>query len=116
MQNEILSILKQIQGDMSEMKEDIRSLKEDVNTLKADVNTLKQDVELIKIQQKEHSQILKALEHSSQVHKAAIDDLTFKVSKLDGKMNSIRNDLNFVEYATANNMYNIAMLKRRKRV
>ncbi|OPJ55303.1 hypothetical protein [Alkalithermobacter paradoxus] len=100
MEDKILSILQQMQSDMSEMKGDIKSLKS--------------DVELIKIQQNEHTQILKALQHSSETNSNDIEDLALKISKVYGKVSLVQNDLNMIEYVTANNMANIAMLKRKK--
>lgn len=48
MHNEILEVLKQIQGDINELKTDVISLKTDVGSLKTDVGSLKTDVSSLK--------------------------------------------------------------------
>lgn len=54
--------LNPIKEDISGVKKDVSSLREDVSELKNNVSSLKEDVKYIKIQQEEHSKILRVLE------------------------------------------------------
>lgn len=72
---------------------------------------LKEELEPIKIQLAENTQILKALEHSAQVNKAEHDKMSNDVAKIQGDIVSIKNDLAFVEEATAKNWADIASFK-----
>lgn len=72
---------------------------------------LKEELEPIKIQLTENTQILKALEHSSQVNKAEHDKMANDIAKIQGDVTGIKNDLAFVEEATAKNWKDIASLK-----
>lgn len=59
----------------------------------------------------ENTQILRALEHKADVHKANLDLLNTKVAHIDGKLVRITDDINFLNMSTARNRYNIAELK-----
>ena len=83
MDNEILEILKDMQKDIKELK----------------------------VQVTENTQILKALEHSSEVNKAEHDKIINDVAKVQGDVTGIKKDLSRVEVATANNWVDIATLK-----
>ncbi|QCX34780.1 hypothetical protein FDN13_04025 [Caloramator sp. E03] len=59
----------------------------------------------------EHTQILRALEHSAQVNKAEHDNMLNDIAYMKGQIESIRRDLSRVEEATASNWVDIARLK-----
>lgn len=59
----------------------------------------------------EHTQLLRALEHSSQIHKAEIDKVNFAISKVEGEVKGIREDLNAIEIITSKNWNDISKLK-----
>ena len=59
----------------------------------------------------EHTQILRALEHASEVHKADIDKLNHSVARLEGEVKGIRQDLTAVEMITSKNWNDISQLK-----
>lgn len=59
----------------------------------------------------EHTQILKALEEASKVHKAGMDNLTHQVAEVRGEITEVRKDLSRIEIATAENWTDIAKLK-----
>ena len=48
MEEKILSVLTQIQTDVSSLKDDVSSLKDDVSSLKNDVAYLKDELEVVK--------------------------------------------------------------------
>lgn len=59
----------------------------------------------------EHTQILRALEHSAEVNKAEHDKVSNDIAHIKGDVESIKKDLCFVEEATAKNWTDIAKLK-----
>jgi hypothetical protein len=59
----------------------------------------------------EHTQILRALEHSAEVNKAEHDKMANDIAKIQGDVTGIRKDLSQVELVTANNWADIARLK-----
>ncbi|MFD3157887.1 hypothetical protein ACFIJ5_13615 [Haloimpatiens sp. FM7330] len=97
MEKEILEILKSMQSDMVSMKNDIKSTKEDIKGIKST--------------QEEHTQILRALEHKTEVISAQQENLKHEVAEIKGEVKSIRKDLSQVEIVTANNWADIAKLK-----
>ncbi|MBU3087109.1 hypothetical protein KPL42_01240 [Clostridium gasigenes] len=90
MDKEILEILKSMQSDLTSVKSDVKSLES-----KVDKNT----------------QILRALEDSSQVNKAEHDNMSNDIAKIKGTIEKMNKELNRVEQATANNWVDIAELK-----
>ena len=62
-------------------------------------------------QLKEHTQILKALEHLAEVNKAEHDKMFFNMAEMSGEIKNMRKDLSTVEIMTANNWGDIAKLK-----
>lgn len=53
-------------------------------------NKTNERLDKLEAQTTENTQILKALEHNSQVHKAEIDNLTHAVAELTGDVRSIK--------------------------
>jgi uncharacterized protein YoxC len=53
-------------------------------------NKTNECLDKLEAQTTENTQILKALEHNSQVHKAEIDNLTHAVAELSGDVKSIK--------------------------
>ena len=62
-------------------------------SLSAIKQLLKDELYPIKSQLNENTQILKALEHSSQIHKSDIDNLTHQVAELHGTVKNISNNI-----------------------
>lgn len=103
--------LKALKDDVKILKNDVTTLKDDVISLKDDVISLKGDVNTLKTQQEESYQILKSLEHNSEVNKAEHDKFSNEIAQLTGEIQSMRKDLSTVEIVTARNMESIAQLK-----
>ena len=59
----------------------------------------------------EHTQILRALEHASEIHKAEIDKVNYTVARVEGEVKGIREDLTAVEMITSKNWNDISKLK-----
>jgi chromosome segregation ATPase len=102
MDNELINAIRQVvKEEISGLKNDVSGLKNDFSDLKNDVSDLKNDFSGIKKQLSENTSILKALEHASQVHKAELDNLNFKVAKLSGneeKIKKLEDNLNNHEH------------------
>ena len=71
-------------------------------------------LDLIESQQSENTQLIKALLHASEVHKADIDNLTHAVARVEGEVKELRNDLSAIEAITAKNWKDIVYLKTAK--
>jgi chromosome segregation ATPase len=71
------------------------------------------DDKLTPINQKldEHTQILRALEHSAQVSNAEHDKMTNDIAHIKGDIEALRKDVSTVEIVTANNYADLAKLK-----
>ena len=59
----------------------------------------------------EHTQILRALEHSAQANKAEQDKMTNDIARIQGDIESIKKGLAGVELITANNWADIVKIK-----
>lgn len=90
MEKEILDILKSIQKDIILMQKDIGSMKSTLD---------------------EHTQLLGALEHKTDVISAEVNNIKHDIAEVHGEVISIRKDLSQVEMVTANNWADIAKLK-----
>ena len=74
-EEKILKILESMQSQMNEIQSQTNGLQSEINGLQS--------------QTSENTQILKALEHNSQMHKAEIDKLNHQVAELQGTMKNI---------------------------
>ena len=97
MENKILEILQSMQDQMS--------------TMQNQMNTMQSDIKSIQSQIDEHTQILRALEDSSQVNKAEQDKISNNIAHIKGDIESIKKDITNVEVITASNWQDIAKLK-----
>ncbi|APC41155.1 hypothetical protein [Clostridium estertheticum] len=118
MDKEILDILKEMQSDMKSMQSDMKSMQGDMKSMQGDIKLTQSDIKLtqsdiksIKITQEEHTQILRALEHKTDVISAEQENLKHEVLEIKGEVKSMRKDLSSVEIITANNWSDIAKLK-----
>lgn len=104
MDNEILQLLKEINGKLDEhtkiLNEHTRILDEHTKILNEHSQRLD-----------EHSQLLRSLEHASEVHKAEIDKIENGVARVEGEVKGIREDLSALELITSKNWNDIAKLK-----
>lgn len=97
MEKEILQILKELKSDMTSVKSDMTSMKSDITSMKSALD--------------EHSEILRALEHKTDVISAEQENLKHTVAEVMGEVKSIRKDLSNLELITANNWSDIVKLK-----
>lgn len=68
----------------------IDSMDNKFNSIQSQLDELKSKTSNIESQTSENTQILKALEHSSEVHKAEIDNLTHDIAEISGDVKSIK--------------------------
>ncbi|MBU3172509.1 hypothetical protein [Clostridium estertheticum] len=59
----------------------------------------------------EHTQILRALELASEIHKVEIDKINHTVARVEGQVKGIREDITAVEMITSKNWNDISKLK-----
>ena len=97
MDTQILDILKVMQTDMKEMQTDMKEMHVDIKLMKTTLE--------------EHTQILGALKHKTDVISAKQENLVHEVAEIQGDVKSIRKDMNSVEIITANNWADVAKLK-----
>lgn len=90
------------------MEKDILDI---LKTLKSDIVSIKSDVTSIKVTQNKHTQLLKALEHKTDVISADQTNLIHEAAEIKGDVKSIRKDLSNVEVITASNWSDIPKLK-----
>lgn len=120
MENELLSSiremlkeeLKPIKNEIGGMKEEINTIKTDVSGMKEEVNTIKTDMNSMRLKLDETYDIVKALEHSSQINKAEHDSMVNDIAHIKGDTEAIKRDMARIEEATAHNWLDIAKLKQ----
>lgn len=96
------------------MKELLQPIKEDMSGLKTDITELKVDVGGLKSQVSENTEILKALEHKTDVLKAEQEKLNNEMAHIQGDIMALRKDISNVEIITSSNWNDIAKLKAAK--
>ncbi|SKA89119.1 hypothetical protein SAMN05443428_10977 [Caloramator quimbayensis] len=101
MEKEVMEFLMEFKKEVSEQFKQVNEQFKQVNEQFKQVNA----------RLDEHTQILRALEHSAQVNKAEHDVMFNDIAYIKGQIESIKRDLNRVEEATANNWVDIARLK-----
>ena len=88
MEEKILGVLQAIQKDIGGMKTDITSIKTDITSMKTDIDIMKSDItdmktdiNNIKSTQQEHTQLLRALEHRTDVIKAEQENMKMSLAR-----------------------------------
>lgn len=76
-----------------------------------EIKDLKEGQTRLEINTAENTQILKALEHATNVNKAERDKTSYDIAEIKGEIKGIRNDLITVEMVTSKNWNEIARLK-----
>lgn len=96
MDNKILELLQEMNSTMKVMQKDVSSIDKRLDSLQVKVDA-------IDVQQKEHTQILRALEGAKDVHSAKLDKIENDIAHLSGEVKNIRVNLNALEGITAKN-------------
>ncbi|WAM34123.1 nucleopolyhedrovirus P10 family protein [Caldicellulosiruptor morganii] len=117
----------------------VETVDQKIDRLEKRVDSLEKRVERLELQVSENTQILKALEHLSQVNKAEHDNFTHQLARMEGLLNSViannskdhdalfkqaeentqkiaklEKDLTVIESVCGKNMQDIAFLKGAK--
>jgi|GEM_PF-3032352 len=125
-EEKILKLLENLTEGVNGLREDLREtnrkldileermdkLESSMDKLESRMDKLESEVGLIKEQVKENTEILRALEHASEVHKAEIDKLTYDVAEMAADVKAIRKDFSLVEEITAKNWNEIIQIKK----
>ncbi|QXM07383.1 hypothetical protein KVH43_03880 [Crassaminicella indica] len=89
-------------------------MKDEISGMKDEISGIKNEIAYMKTRMDETYEIVKALEHSSQVNKAEHDSMLNDIAHIKGDIQIIKRDMYRVEEATANNWADIARLKQVK--
>ncbi|WP_427339978.1 hypothetical protein [Caloranaerobacter sp. DY30410] len=109
MDKEILDFLKEFKNELNNKFDELNG---NFNELNSKFDELNSRFDSLELQVKENTQILKALEHSTQINRAEHDRIINDIAHIKGDIEAIKEDLSIVEEVTANNWANIAKLKR----
>ncbi|WDU84532.1 hypothetical protein PWK10_09525 [Caloramator sp. Dgby_cultured_2] len=104
--------LDRLEERMDKLESRMDKLESRMDKLESRMDKLESEVGLIKEQVKENTEILRALEHASEVHKAEIDKLTYDVAEMAADVKAIRKDFSLVEEITAKNWNEIIQIKK----
>lgn len=97
MENEILEILKRMEGRFDKFEGRFDKFEGRFDCLESKVD--------------ENTQILRALEHAAEVNKAEHDKMANDIAHIKGEVEAIKKDVSTVEIVTANNYADLAKLK-----
>lgn len=78
------------------------------------LRAMQTDISSVKTQLNENTQILIALEHSSEINKAEHDKMSNDIAHIKGNFENLRKDLNAMEIVTSKNWNDIAKLQQLK--
>ena len=108
---QILNEVKKTNSRMDKLESHMNKLDERMNKLDTRMDRIENDIKVLKTQAHENTHILKSLEHSSQVHKALLDQLDFRTVNIEGQIKNITNEIHDIEFMTGKNISDIALLK-----
>ena len=94
-----------------EILEVLRRLESKFDGLEIKFNGLENKFDGLESKFDENTQILRALEHSSEVNKAEHDKMANDITHIKGEVEALRKDISTVEIVTANNYADLAKLK-----
>ena len=105
--------IKDLKSDVTGLKSDMTELKSDVIELQKDVTNIKSDLEIIKINQKEDHQILKALEYSAEVNKTEHDRMNIDIARIQRLQKNMSENLDAMKDIIGRHEIDITVLKKR---
>lgn len=118
MDKEILEILKRLDEGQKKLVEGQKRFDEHLKRLDDGQKRFDEQLKGLNEGQKrletkldEHTQILRALEHSAEVNKAEHDKMFNDMAKIQGDVTGIKKGLSQVEIVTANNWADLVKLK-----
>ena len=108
MEQAILQAIRELREDMTNR---FTAVDEKFTSIDNQFKSIDNRFEAVNEQLKEHTQILRALEHSVLVQRAEQDKMTHTLAQVQGEVMGIRKDLNNVTIVTASNWADITHLK-----
>jgi len=91
MDKELINAISQlIKDELKPINQKLNNIDDKVEDMDNKIQSIDNKIESMESQQKENTQILKSLEHASQVHKAELDNLNIQVAKLSGNEEKIK--------------------------
>lgn len=100
-----------------EFFKEFKEIKHQINSrfdkLENRFDKLETEVDIIKTQQLENTQILRALEHKAEVHKAEMDNLQHQLAKIEGTLNEIKEDQKSIHEILGEHEVAIRTLRRK---
>lgn len=109
MDKETMEFLKEFREEInSEIKEFRKEINCEIKEFRKETNSQFKEVNQ---RLDEHTQLLRALEHSAEVSKAEHDKMANDIAHIEGNVEGLRKDLSNVEIVTASNWAEIARLK-----
>lgn len=103
-------LFKELLSEFKDFRHELEDFKHQVNSR---FDKLETEVDSIKSQQWENSQILRALEHKADVHKAEMDNLHHQLAKIEGTVNEIREDQKSIHELLGEHEVAIRTLRRK---
>ncbi|MDD3224269.1 MAG: hypothetical protein PHX70_06110 [Clostridium sp.] len=103
-------------NEIDSIKEEINSIKEELGPIKTKLNqidSIKEELKPIKAKLDETYEIVRALEHSSQVNKAEHDKITNDIAHISGHIKNIDENIGAVKDIIGRHEVDITVLKRR---
>lgn len=102
-----------LEGRFDNLENRFDKLEDKSNRLENRFDKLEVEIDIIKIQQQENTQILRALEHKAEVHKAEMDNLHHQLAKIEGTVNEIKENKASINELLGEHDIAIKTLKRR---
>jgi len=111
-------ILQKIFNKLDHLDNRLGQVENRLGDVEDNLGNIKESLDQVKSQQEENTQILSALEHKADVHKADMDNLGNEFSHLSGNQKKIlknleelRDDVEMISLNTAKNSLDIAKMK-----
>ncbi|MTI71640.1 MAG: hypothetical protein FH751_15440 [Firmicutes bacterium] len=108
---QILSGLKDVKKDITEFKTEMHDFKDEMIEFKTETTKRLDELE---IGQRENRNILRSLEHASEVSKAQRDRFTHDIKEIKGDIKDMKKDITKIEFVASSNWNEIIKLKATK--
>ncbi|MGL5087059.1 MAG: hypothetical protein ACRC68_15320 [Clostridium sp.] len=93
-QNNLEKNQNNLEKNQNNLEKNQKSLEKNQMIMEENQNVMKESQNNMEIRQNEIFSVVKAIEHSNAIHKAEIDNITYKVAHTEGIINKIGNIIN----------------------
>lgn len=104
---------KMFKDFLHEFKDFRHQINSRFDKLEGRFDKLETEVDIIKTQQQENNQILRALEHKAEVHKAEMDNFQHRLAKIEGTLNEIKENQKSIHEILGEHEVAIRTLRRK---